>query len=78
MHRMPLCVAPKSPIFLSDAQSLFSYHYENTELSPEIDVGSGMHHVPYKPCPIEWNFQNNESFNEKTVATPKTGWSFIA
>jgi Peptidase family C69 len=41
-------------------------------------VGAGLFASPYRPRPLEWEYDGVRYHNERNVATPKTGWNFIA
>ena len=57
---------------------LMTSHYEGTSLDSSRDVGSGLFQTPYRPRPLVWQYQNETYHNERSVATPKTGWNFVA
>jgi dipeptidase len=77
-NRMPLFVKPYQKIDLADVMDLMSSHYENTVLDSSLDVGSGVFASPYRPRPLEWSYKGELYHNERSVATAKTGWNFIA
>jgi dipeptidase len=75
--RMPLYIKPYKQLSLQDIGHFMSSHYENTRIDPTKDVGSGLFGSPYRPRPLEWTYQNQHYFNERTIAIEKTGWNFI-
>lgn len=76
-HRMPLYIKPYQKLSVSDVTHLMASHYEDTEMDSSIDVGSGLFESPYRPRPLVWTYENNKYHNERSIATPKTGWSFV-
>ena len=76
--RMPLYVMPYRKLSLPDVTHLMSNHYEGTVLDSSVDVGAGLFESPYRPRPLEWEYEGVRYHNERSVATPKTGWNFIA
>ncbi|GKY99115.1 hypothetical protein MPSEU_000867000 [Mayamaea pseudoterrestris] len=77
-ERMPLYVTPYRKLSLEDAMDLMSSHYEGTPLDASVDVGSGLFASPHRPRPLLWTYENKTYHNERSIATPKTGWNFIA
>jgi dipeptidase len=77
-QRMPLYITPYRKLSLLDAMSLMSSHYEGTVLDASVDVGSGLFASPYRPRPLVWTHDNHTYHNERSIATAKTGWNFIA
>lgn len=76
-NRMPLYVYPFKKISLDDVMQLMTSHYEGTLLDSSVDVGSGLFESPYRPRPLQWEHQGTLYHNERSIATPKTGWNFI-
>lgn len=77
-HRMPLYVTPASKLTVLDVMNLMNSHYENTILDSSQDVGSGVFASPYRPRPLVWELNGTTYHNERSVATAKTGWNFVA
>uniref|UniRef100_A0A7S3LFR9 Dipeptidase n=1 Tax=Amphora coffeiformis TaxID=265554 RepID=A0A7S3LFR9_9STRA len=77
-RRMPLYITPPQKLTVKDVSHLLTSHYENTPLDSSVDVGAGIFGSPYRPRPLAWNYNNTLYHNERSVATPKTGWSFVA
>lgn len=76
--RMPLFVKPYKKLSLVDVMDLMTSHYEGTELDATVDVGGGIFGSPHRPRPLTWKYQGNQYFNERTLATERTGWNFVA
>jgi len=81
-RRMPLYVKPIHKLSLRRVMHLMTSHYEDTVMDSAKDVGSGLFGSPYRPRPLVWTIDGDENktmyHNERSVATPKTGWSFVA
>ena len=77
-RRMPLYITPPEKLTVQDVSHLLTSHYENTLLDSSTDVGAGIFGSPYRPRPLAWKYNNTLYHNERSVATPKTGWSFVA
>ena len=77
-NRMPLYITPRKALQFEDIMELMSSHYEGTQLDSSKDVGAGLFGSPYRPRPLEWTYQGEHYHNERSVATAKTGWNFIA
>jgi len=77
LHRMPLYIEPYQKLSAMDVMHLMASHYEETEMDSSVDVGSGLFESPYRPRPLVWEYESKEYHNERSIATPKTGWSFV-
>ena len=76
--RMPLFIKPHKKLSVLDVMSLMNSHYEGTELDSTRDVGAGIFESPYRPRPLEWKYGDRTYHNERSIATVKTGWNFVA
>jgi dipeptidase len=76
--RMPLFIQPYKKLSVSDVMDLMNSHYEGTELDATMDVGSGLFADVHRPRPLQWDYEGNTYFNERTIATERTGWNFVA
>lgn len=77
-QRMPLYITPPHKLTVKDVSHLLTSHYEDTPLDSAVDVGAGIFNSPYRPRPLAWKYNGTIYHNERSVATPKTGWSFVA
>jgi dipeptidase len=90
-RRMPLYVNPVHRLSPQKVMHLMTSHYEGTVLDSSGDVGAGLFASPYRPRPLVWDYEDKGDHrtskdddksgryhNERSVATPKTGWSFVA
>ena len=76
-QRMPLYIVPYKKVSLQDVMELMTSHYEGTRLDSSLDVGAGLFETPYRPRPLQWTYKNKKYHNERSIATPKTGWNFV-
>jgi dipeptidase len=74
---MPLYITPYQKLSVTDVMHLMTSHYEGTEMDSSVDVGSGLFESPYRPRPLVWEYNDLTYHNERSIATPKTGWSFV-
>ena len=77
-HRIPLFITPVRKLTVQNVMHLMASHYEETPLDSSVDVGSGLFESPYRPRPLVWEHHDHKYHNERSIATPKTGWSFVA
>ena len=76
--RMPLFIQPSRKISPQDLMSLKRNHLQGTELDMAKDVGAGPFGLPYRWRGLTWKYEDKEYFNERTIVTQQTGFSFIA
>jgi dipeptidase len=76
--RMPLFIKPYKKLSVLDVMNVMNSHYEGTELDSSKDVGAGSFESPYRPRPLEWEYKGTKYHNERSIATVKTGWNFVA
>jgi len=76
--RMPLFIKPSRKITPQDLMSLKRNHLQATELDMAKDAGAGPFGLPYRWRGLTWKYEDKEYFNERTIVTQQTGFSFIA
>ncbi|MGE0021331.1 MAG: dipeptidase [Draconibacterium sp.] len=76
--RMPLYVKPAKKLTPQDLMAAKRNHLQETELDMSKDAGAGPFEMPYRWRPLTWKYNDREYFNERTVQTQQTGFSFIA
>lgn len=77
-NRMPLFIKPYAKLSVQHVMELMTSHYEETELDPTQDSGAGIFASPYRSRPLVWEYGGKKYHNERTLATPRTGWNFVA
>ena len=75
---LPLWVKPDTKLTTGDVKKMMRDHFEGTEFDLTNGVGAGPFHLPYRWRPLTWKIGDKEYFNERSVATQQTGFSFIA
>ncbi|HCE57089.1 MAG TPA: dipeptidase [Prolixibacteraceae bacterium] len=76
--RMPLYVKPAKKLTPQDLMAAKRNHLQGTALDMSEDAGAGPFGMPYRWRPLTWKYNDGEYFNERTVQTQQTGFSFIA
>ena len=77
-HRMPLYVKPNRKISLSDMMAFQRDHFQGTELDKTLDAGAGPFGSPFRCNPLYWEYDGKPYFNERSIETVQTGFSFVA
>jgi dipeptidase len=76
--RMPLFIKPGRKISPQDLMNLKRNYLQGTELDMSKDVGAEPFGLPYRWRGLTWKYEDKEYFNERTIVTQQTGFSFIA
>lgn len=77
-NRMPLWVKPSHKLSVNDTMNRLRDHYENTPLDFRFDIGAGAYNAPYRWRPLTWDYKQSQYFNERAIATPQTGFTFVS
>ncbi len=79
-NRMPLFVPAKiSKISRDEIHSILSSKYQNSWFDPNVDVGAGAEHSPYRWNGLTWTSSSGNSYlNERVIGTQATAWHFVA
>jgi len=75
---LPLFIQPKTPVSLHDVENAMRDQYEGTPLDVTKDVGAGAFLTPYRPRPLQWEYEGKKYFNERPVGTAQSAFVFIA
>lgn len=75
---MPLWVKPERKLSVADVRAEMRDHFEGTEFDLSTGVGAGPFALPYRWRPLEWELDGKTYFNERSVSTQQTGFSFIS
>lgn len=76
---MPLFIKPDRKLTLQDVIAGMRDHFEGTPMDLTKDIGAGPYKCPYRWRPLNWYSKDSvEYFNERSVSTQQTGFSFIA
>lgn len=92
-NRMPLFVQPARKVSAADVMEYMRSHFEDSALDMTgqqfVDVGAAYSATPYRTHPISWSSKVNPDgvtvsdtpnsyVHERPIATPQTGWNFVA
>lgn len=74
---MPLWVSPNKKIEVSDMQNSMRDHYEGTALSMNEDLGQGNWDMPYRPTPLQFEYNGKKYFTERPASTQQSAFSYV-
>jgi dipeptidase len=77
-HRMPLWVKPEQKLEAHDVMELMRDYFQGTPFDLSKEPGAGPFGCPYRWRPLTWKVDSTEYFNERSIATQQTGFSFVA
>lgn len=77
-NRIPLWIRPDEKITVEQMFAFLRDHFEDTPLSFNNGVGAGPFALPYRWRPMEFTVDSVLYFNERSIATQQTGYSFVA
>jgi len=75
---IPLYFRPKHKVSVQDVETAMRDHYEGTPLDMTADLGAGAWSMPYRLRPLTYKVDGKDYFNERTVSTFQTGFTFVA
>ena len=75
---MPLWIIPNKQVTLQDLRAAMRDHYEGTPFALDSDIGGGIFAMPYRPAPLSFKVDEQETFNERPTSTVQTAWAFIS
>ena len=75
---IPLYFRPKKKVSVQDVEVAMRDHYEGTDLDMTGDLGAGAWSMPYRLRPLSYTVDGKEYFNERTVSTFQTGFTFVS
>ena len=75
---IPLYFTPKHKVSVQDVIFAMRDHYEGTVMDMTGDVGAGPWSMPYRLRPLSYTVDGKECFNERTVSTFQTGFTFVS
>ena len=74
----PLYFKPRHKLSLKDVMNAMRDHYEGTPFDVTKDVGAGVYCAPYRPTPLEWEYEGKQYFNERPISTQQTSYTVVA
>ena len=75
---IPLYFKPKHKLSVQDVQAAMRDHYEGTALDMTGDLGAGAWSMPYRLRPLTYKVDGKDYFNERTISTFQTGFTFVS
>ncbi|HNZ03536.1 MAG TPA: C69 family dipeptidase [Myxococcota bacterium] len=75
---MPLWIKPDRKLSVADVKVEMRDHFEGTEFDLSKGIGAGPFGLPYRWRPLEWEVDGKKYFNERSISTQQTGFSFVA
>jgi len=75
---LPLWVKPDRKLSAQDVMGLMRDHFTDSPMTLAEDVGAGPYHLPYRWRPLFWKVDGTRYFNERSVSTQQTAFSFVA
>ncbi|MBO4443449.1 MAG: C69 family dipeptidase [Bacteroidaceae bacterium] len=75
---IPLYFKPKFKLSVQDVQAAMRDHYEGTALDMTGDLGAGAWSMPYRLRPLTYKVDGKDYFNERTISTFQTGFTFVS
>jgi len=77
-HRMPLWVKPEEKLDVHNVMELMRDYFQGTPFDLSKEPGAGPFACPYRWRPLTWKVDSTQYFNERSIATQQTGFSFVA
>ena len=74
---IPLYFTPKHKLSVQDVIAAMRDHYEGTVMDMSGDLGAGPWSMPYRLRPLSYTVDGKECFNERTISTFQTGFTFV-
>lgn len=75
---MPLWFIPRHKLSLQDIFASMRDHYEGTPFDVTKDCGMGPGEMPYRPTPLEFEYNGKKYFNERPISTQQTADTYVA
>jgi dipeptidase len=75
---IPLYFKPKRKLSVQDVVAAMRDHYEDTDLDMRGDLGAGPWSMPYRLRPLSYKVDGKDYFNERTISTFQTGFTFVS
>ena len=77
-HRLPLWIKVDKKLSVHDVTEIMRDHFEGTPLEFSSDLGAGPYNCPYRWRPMELKVDGIKYYNERSISTQQTGFSFVA
>jgi dipeptidase len=77
-NRMPLWIKPDHKLTVEDVFGLMRDYFQGTKMDLTKDIGAGPFDCIVRWRPMQWELDGKAYFNERSISTQQTGFSFIA
>lgn len=74
---MPLWIQPDKKLDVAMMAECMRDHYEGTPLSTLNDLGQGAWDMPYRPTPLQFDYNGKKYFTERPVSTQQSAFSYV-
>ncbi len=75
---LPMWIIPDKKLTVNDVIECLRDRFEGTQFAMDDDPGAGLYDSPFRPQPLRYEDDGKTLFNERSVATTHTAFTFVA
>lgn len=75
---LPMWIVPDKKLTVGDVITCLRDRFEGTQFAMDDDPGAGLYDSPFRPQPLRYDDDGKTLFNERSVATTHTAFTFVA
>ena len=75
---LPMWIIPDKKLTVNDVIECLRDRFEDTQFAMDDDPGAGLYDSPFRPQPLRYEDDGKILFNERSVATTHTAFTFVA
>ena len=75
---LPMWIIPDKKLTVNDVIECLRDRFEDTQFAMDDDPGAGLYDSPFRPQPLRYEDDGKTLFNERSVATTHTAFTFVA
>ena len=75
---LPMWIIPDKKLSVNDVIECLRDRFEGTQFAMDDDPGAGLYDSPFRPQPLRYEDDGKTLFNERSVATTHTAFTFVA
>ena len=75
---LPMWIIPDKKLTVNDVIECLRDRFEGTQFAMDDDPGAGLYDSPFRPQPLRYEDEGKTLFNERSVATTHTAFTFVA
>lgn len=75
---LPMWIIPDKRLTVNDVIECLRDRFEDTQFAMDDDPGAGLYDSPFRPQPLRYEDDGKTLFNERSVATTHTAFTFVA